>query len=288
MMNNSMSTKLSLVVCGGLYKWEGAIKIAKRCWKLASNNRFNFLVEIPKESLMAGYSICLLNRVRLIATGGMGSTACAVFDVTMNKWQKMRNLRTTRYLHASVCVGRHLFVFGGKTDVKSDEWTTSVECLNTDDKHGQWQPAPPMSAALLEPRTASLHTNVFLMGEECCDLYVFDAEKGTWSWQAQLPQNPGKHYRLAAGNGNVYTAGGEKRICWQYNFQTDAWAQLSISNLTHIKGALIFYQDTLLLLGGCHEHVEEYNTEHDTWTVAPYKLPDKLYHHYAFMTELPE
>ena len=61
-----------------------------------------------------------------------------------------------------------------------------------------------------------------------------------------------------------------------------------ITNNDAQMGALIFHKNSLLLLGGETENIEGYSAEKDTWVVAPYKLPEKLFLHYAFMMDLGE
>ena len=76
--------------------------------------------------------------------------------------------------------------------------------------------------------------------------------------------------------------------CWQYIISTDSWTKLSSPALRHGGGVMIFQQNSLLLLGGQYDHIEGYSTEADIWVEAPYKLPKRLYHHYAFMMDLGE
>ena len=78
------------------------------------------------------------------------------------------------------------------------------------------------------------------------------------------------------------------KICWQYNVWTNSWLKLSSPALRHYNGALIFHQNSLLLLGGLSENIEGYATKANIWAVAPYKLPEKLINHYAFMMDLGE
>ena len=165
------------------------------------------------------------------------------------------------------------------------EWSTSVEYLNTEHEHGVWQSAPPMPSALEYPKITNIETNVYLMGCNNPVVYLFDVIKKVWSQKAEMPQNPGLAFSIAASNANLYAAGGVRRICWQYNISTDSWAKLSSPALEHYNGALIFHQNSLLLLGGLTDNTEGYATEKDIWAVAPYKLPERLYCLYAFMMD---
>ena len=141
---------------------------------------------------------------------------------------------------------------------------------------------------LFFPKIAHLDSNVYLMGDKNPVLYLFDAMKELWNQKTEMPQNPLRGFRIAAGNGNLYAAGGETKTCWQYNCTIDSWTKLSSPALEHANAAMIFHQNSLLLLGGQREDIQGYATEADIWAVAPYKLPKKLLLHFAFMMDFGE
>ena len=144
-----------------------------------------------------------------------------------------------------------------------------------------------MPSVLAFPKIAELDTSVCLMGNSSRNLYLFDVLKKTWSQKTAMPQNLGGGFSIAAGSGNLYAAGGEMTECWRYTFSSDSWTMLSPPKMGHADGRLIFHQNSLLLLGGVKaDHIEGYATEKDIWAVAPYKLPEKLFHHHVFMVDL--
>ena len=163
-----------------------------------------------------------------------------------------------------------------------------MEYLNIEHEHEVWQSAPPMPSVLEYPKITNIDTNVYLMGDNNPLLYLFDVLKMVWSQKVEMPQNPGRGFSIAAGNSNLYAAGGEMMACWQFNVSTNSWAKLSSPAQKHYDGSLIFHQNSILLLGGRTENIEGYATEADIWAVAPYKLPEKLFVHYAFMMDLGE
>ena len=200
----------------------------------------------------------------------------------------MKNLNRQIHGHASVCILQHLFIFGGNMSMGSPlEWSTSVEYLNVEQEQGVWQSAPPMASALEYPKVTNIETDVYLMRNNPV-LCMFDVIKNGYSQNAEMPQNPGRCFSIAASNVNRYVAGDRMRACWQYNFSTDSWTKLSSPALKHYNGALIFHQNSLLLLGGQSDHIEGYAIGKNIWAVAPYKLPQKLCYHYAFMMDLGE
>ena len=202
-------------------------------------------------------SICYYDCKKLILTGGLHTDVCVMLDMSVKEWKRMTSLKRLRARHASVCIMQQLFIFGGDTLMRyPGKWSTSVEFLNIKQDHGVWQSAPPMPTALELLTITSIDTNVYLMGANNPVLYLFDVLKMVWSQKAEIPQSPGVCFSIAASNVNVYVAGGEMRACWQYNVSTDSWAKLSSPARRHYGGALLFHQNSLLLLGGITENVE--------------------------------
>ena len=280
--------KLTVAVFGGGYMRGENMYVNTSAWKLASEAQFVEITELPGDLLLSGPSICYYDWNKLILTGGQHTDVCVMFDMSTKKWKKMKNLQRQCARHASVCIMKQLFIFGGAMAMRAPwDWSTSVEYLNIEQEHGVWQSAPPMPSALESPQITSLDTNVYLMGINNPVLYLFDWMKKVWSQKAEMPQILGRGFSIASSNSNLYAAGGlQMRACWQYNFSTDSWTKLSSPALIHSGGALIFHQNSLLLLGGRTEHIEGYATEKNVWLMAPYKLPKKMFCHYAFMMDI--
>ena len=277
--------RLTVVVIGGSFKRGENLCHNTKVWKLGNERHFDNITEIPSDLLMRCPTICRYDLNKLILTGG----TCEMFDMSTTTWKKMKNLKHPRLGHASVCILQQLFLFGGVMSMRAAPgWCTSVEYLNIEQEHGVWLSSPPMPSVLELPKITYLATNVYLMGDDNPVLYLFDVMKKVWSQKAEMPQNPGRCFSIAAGNGSLYAAGGEMRVCWQYNISTDSWVKLSSPALRHIGGALIFHQNSLLLLGGLTENIEGYATKANIWAMAPYKVPEKLMNHYAFMMDLGE
>ena len=278
------------MIGGGTERSEGP-HVNTKCWKLRSETQFVEVTEIPHFVVTRGPSICYYDLRKLILTGGYSSDVCVILDTSTKKWKKMTNLKRQCRSHASECILQQLFIFGGTMSMRPPlEWSTTVEYLNIEQEHGVWQSAPGVPSALEYPKITKLDTNVYLMGDKNPVLYVFDVGKKSWREKAAVPQNPGKGFSIAAGNGSLYAVGGKREACleacWTYIISTDSWTKLSSPALIHSYGTLIFHQNSLLLLGGQHDHIEGYAIDEDIWAVAPYNLPEKLYCHYAFMMDL--
>ena len=281
--------KLTVVVIGGLFK-RGANYYGNTIgFKLGSETQFVEITDLPTKLLERRPSICFYDLRKLILTGGAHTDVCVMFDMSTKKWKKMKNLTEQRYGHVSVCILQQLVIFGGyKSKRAPQEWSACVEYLNIEPENGVWQSAPPMPSALVFLKITNFETSIYLMGDDNPDLYLFDVIKKVWSQKTPMPQNPGSGFSIAASNVNLYAVGGEMMACWSYTISTDSWITLSSPALMHAYGPLIFHQNSLLLLGGCYHHIEGYATEKDTWVVAPYRLPKRLFLHYAFMMDLGE
>ena len=235
--------KLSIVVIGGFVGRGGSLVANDRVRKLASETMLVEITEIHDHLLTHCPSICLYDWNKLIFTGGFRTEMYVMFDMTIKICKKIKSLRNRRNKHVSVCILQQLFVFGANiSNPSSPEWTKSVDFINIEQEHGTWQSAPPMPSALMFPKITTFDTNVYPMGDNNPILYVFDAMKKVWSQEKAIPQNPVIGFSIAAGNGNLYAAGGAIKICWQYNISTESWAKLLSPLQTHIKGALIFHQ----------------------------------------------
>ena len=281
--------RLTVVVLGGATK-RGEKKYGNtKGWKLASETQFVDVPEIPGDLLSHWPAICHYDWSKLILTGGHRAVICVMLDMSTKTWKKIKNLKRPRCRHVSVCILQQLFIFGGDTPKRASRprgWSASVEYLNIEQENHVWQSATSMPSALAVPKLTSLDTNVYLMGNNNPVLYVFDVLTKAWDQKTPMPQNPGRRFSIAAGNGNLYASGGKMMACWQYSVSTDSWTKLLSPALRHNNGALIFHQNSLLLLGGETEYIEGYATKQDIWAVAPYKLPEKLVGHYAFMMDL--
>ena len=282
--------KLTVVVIGGCIEFGENFFANQKGWKLATETQFVEITKLRGDLLKRGPSICYYDCNKLILTGGHPSDVCVMLDMSTKKFTKITNLKRLRVSHASVCIMQQLFIFGGVMPTGGPvEWSTSVEYLHMELEHGEWQSAQPMPSALVFPRITKPETNVYLMGSNNPVLYLFDVIKMVWSQKAEMPQNPGECFSTAASNVHLYVAGGETLTAsWQYNISTDSWLKLSSPAMKHYRGALIFHQNSLLLLGGQGDHVEGYSTQADMWVMAPYKLPEHLGGHYAFMMDLGE
>ena len=142
--------KLTVVVIGGGYERGEKTYSNTNVWKLGSETQFEEITEFPGGLLMTGPSICYYDWNKLILTGGHQTDACVMLDMSTKKWKKMNHLKRQSRFHASVCILQQLFIFGGDISMREPlEWSTSVEYLNIEQEHGEWQSAQPIPSALV-------------------------------------------------------------------------------------------------------------------------------------------
>ena len=170
--------KLTVAVIGGGFFRDEKLYFNTKVWKLATETQFVEITELPSDLLMRSPSICYNDWNKLILTGGVRTDVCVMLDMSIKKWTKMTNLGRLRSLHASVCIMQLVFIFGGDMSMKAPmEWLTSVEFLNIEQEHGEWQSAPPIPSVLKFPQITNLYYNVYLMGNDNPVLYLFDVMK---------------------------------------------------------------------------------------------------------------
>ena len=253
-------------------------------WKLNCRSKnFEEYTQIPQD-FKGTYSVCTCKDIGLILTGGYVS---AMYYVATGKWKNLTKLKSNRSDHASVCVQGELFIIGGDIRSPLSHWVSSVEWLQIDNKHAEWQDAPsvPSNHRPAPGSIVSLNSDVFHAGGR--QLYHFDPLRKVWSERSELP---GLYFdkddAMAAGDGHIYLVI-LSNGCHVYNISTDTWVKIPKQTLYHKGGALVFHQDKLILLGGLSSHIEEYDIEQSIWKTAPFKLPEDLYIPFAFMMDLP-
>ena len=93
---------------------------------------------------------------------------------------------------------------------------------------------------------------------------------------------------MCAACGNVYCAGGTRKLFYMYSIHNDCWSKPTPPLMLHNAGAFLCNDGSLLLIGGNSDDIEEYDVKEDTWKVVPYRLPHKLRCHFAFVIDLTE
>ena len=284
-------TECAPVVIGG----QVGNVVNSTCWKLAKGNRLVELCKIQSGEFGLCHSICQV-LLGFAVTGGFNSDLCMMFIIATMSWQKLPRLLTKRCSHGSICVKGVIYVLGGKP------WggkSTSVDFLPTDG--GQWQKGPDLSVAVNDPKVAELNGAVYLLDENTNQLFELNTEQSKWIKRAPIPLRftDCSGTSMISVNGQLCVAGGQHRICAFYVPEFDIWIHGNRPSYCHIYGALVPYNNKLLLLGGSSKflfmtfgtnEVEEYDINGRSWSGSKIKMPadtNLLHRHHAFILDVP-
>ena len=269
----------TIVIVGG----EEAGKVRPVCWKIDKSNEIVHLFDIPPKGLGSGFSVCASPQGFLI-TGGTGGPRCMMFITSTKSWVRLQDLLDQRRCHGSIYVKELLYVLGGY--IEHNKPSDSVDLMIM--KEGEWINGPQMPLPVKFPKVSNLSDSVYLLDEITNKLLHLDIDKKVWSQLASLSEK--KKYcvgvSMTSAGGRLLVAGGWHRICALYQPETNTWCTGQQPLWKHMYGAIVHYNDTILLLGGNYEdgtdEVEEYDIGADKWTVCSYKMPRKLHNHHAF------
>ena len=147
-----------------------------------------------------------------------------------------------------------------------------------------------MPIALDNPKVANADESVYLLDQNTGKLLHLDVNRKIWGTRAPFPRGGCYWSSMVSAQGKLFLAGGFDRVCGWYNMASNAWFMLQHPLKEHSYGALVDYDNTLLLLGGSFldgtDEVEEYDIEGDSWSMCHFRMPAKLYDHYALLLEV--
>ena len=272
-----------IVVVGGL---EGD-KVSPVCWKINQSNEVVHFCDIPDGDIAACFSVCKTPQ-GFIITGGVRSRLCMMFVAVTKSWIQLQKMLTVRRGHGSICIKEILYVFGGflGQNSKSSASVQSIVLKNSD-----WKNASEMPLAVKLPKVSSIDDIVYLLDAETSKkLLCLNVDEGTWSELAPIPvKKDCCGVGITSTQGCLFVAGGRSSICAWYNPKSNTWCTGQQPLYQHKYGALAYHKK-LLLIGGSvfngSDDVEEYDIEEDKWSVCSYKMPRKIYNHYAVVLNI--
>ena len=111
-------------------------------------------------------------------------------------------------------------------------------------------------------------------------------ESEVWSSKTSFPLNVLiAGVSMTSAHGRLYVAGGFSKVCAFYRPSTDTWCFVQPPLYEHSYGALVHFNNKLVLLGvnvDCGtDNVEEYNFGGGSRVVCNYKMPAQLAGHCA-------
>ena len=193
-------------------------------------------------------------------------------------------MRTKRHKHASSCIKEVIYVFGGWI---LNQYSNCVDYLVIGS--GNWQRGPDMPVAVENCKVAQLNGCVYLLDAgNSNQLLKLDPEKKVWIKCARLSGKMWRSVSMASVNGKLCVAGGKDACAW-YDPNTETWCRNQKPMKEHYGGSLVYYNNTLLLMGGQDNiDIEEYNTEVGSWTMRKMKMPAACRGHHAMVLNIPQ
>ena len=256
----------------------GEDEIYRVCMKLNSSNQFEDVEGILVSYdgiLKSGQSVCQIP-MGIAVTGGRHSNMCKIFVASLKSWCYKPNMRIQRMDHASICVKNMIQVFGGCQSAAKK----TVDYLPIKGKN--WLSGPDLPIPMLRPKVSNIEENVYLLDDFSKALLKLDMKQKKWISCASLPE--GKRVSLVSARGLLFAVG-IGIFAW-YIPGTDTWCMGNRPLHNHLNGALTFYQNKLLLLGGRFtEDIEEYDITNNTWSMCSYKMPLILEDHFALILD---
>ena len=163
-------------------------------------------------------------------------------------------------------------MFGGFIAGYSSATVHSLE-LN----RGTWTEETGLPVVVCFPEVAKVQNNIFLFDVETNQLLKMGARTKRWSYRTKLPKERCWGVRMISHDTKLLVAGGNRRICAEYDPKTDEWCLLTSPSLEHHLGALVACGENVYLIGGGGEdRIEEYNVQTKTWAICAQKVPKKL------------
>ena len=276
----------TLVILGG----EVDNTVNNECWKVTKSG-IQKLFEIPI-GITYHTSVCKIPE-GFAYTGGEDSKTCKVFISAKRSWFRLQDMKEARHSHGTTYMNGLLLVIGGCLGQKSSikQRCTSVHSMVLEG--GDWRNEPDLPLAVECPKVSDIVDDVYLLDAlNTNQLYKREKGEHVWNKKASLPVDaPSYCAGMTSAQGKLFVAGGRLQICAWYNPEIDTWCLGEKPLGVHMHGALAYHNERLLLLGGGWKEgtddVEEYDIERGTWSMCSYKMPAKLYDHYALVLDMP-
>jgi hypothetical protein len=291
--NSSNLLNPTLIIAGG----EIELKVNQICFKLnETSKQMERLCKVPFE-MQLDHSVCEAPD-GFVVTHSQG--VCFRFIASRNKWYRLPTYRLhgDRTAHGLICVGDVLYAIGGRIEDYISKYVDFLKMLvprNRDPRIMAWERGTDLPIAVVLPKVAALGPDIFLLDEATRALFQIDLMMTQRAWR---PKAPVPHEYIwgscmVAHNGRLYLAG-TNLFAW-YTPDTDDWVMGSDLNKPlrkHMYGAMVVYNDKLVLLGGKSyfygtDDVEEYDTETGKWSLCEWKMPESLCCHQALVLDLP-
>ena len=243
-------------------------------WRLHPPLSVSKFCTVPDEQVKECRSYCETSQGFAISGGtGRKGKDCVMYVGDTNEWIPLANLLVERHYHASLFVNNLLFIFGGYVD---SVWSSSVHYL---DESGKWQETENIPEKAGLPEVASIGKDVYLLEPVNSNkLFKMNTDTKKWSRKQtlQVDNRDGAHgaRMIRINDDKLCVVGGFAKILAWYTPSTDTWVHGTNPQLSHIGGAVVLHQKSILILGGSYEKkVERYDMESGEWSMCDWELP---------------
>ena len=288
-IGKSQKPRSAMYIAGG-HDCSRGDAVNQEIWIANGSRTMEKLCDNPYNHLDIGHSICETPN-GFALTGGHGSSAtlCIVYHALTKSWRRMSDMLLKREYHASVYVNGTLLVLGGcavdpETEIKRPTHSVNVLLIEND----TWERGPNLPFPTDSSQVTELDGKIYLLDQASHSLLHLDRESEVWSSKTSFPLNVFiAGVSMTSGHGRLYVAGGFSKVCAFYRPLADTWCFMQPPLYKHNYGALVHFNNKLVLLGGnAHsgtDKVEEYNFGGGSWVVCNYKMPAHLAGHCAVM-----
>ena len=252
-MGESKQLRPTLCIAGGHDCSTDDYAVNREVWIVNKSSEIKKLCDVPYNPFRRGHSFCEIPN-GFALTGGTGSSLCAVYNTLTKSWRRMSNMLNERARHASICVKSTLLVLGGLEPYAGHGRAISV---STDSVHAlslendAWEYGPDLPLTMIFPKVTELDGNLYVLDQNSHSLLYLDVESQVWSSKTSFPLGVLiAGVSMTSAHGRLYVAGGPEKVCAFYRPATDTWCTTQPPLYTHIHGALVHFDNKLVLLGG--------------------------------------
>lgn len=163
-------------------------KIEVLCYSFRHDNKFKFST-LPVEPGPC-FAVCILNRDIYISGGYNQQNLMLHFNTEHNTWTECKQMKTERWSHSMVAVGKHLYLLGGTS--RTNETLSSIEKF--DPETGMYEEVGQLEVPVSSMTAAVFGTKIITFGGKLRDrnsasvIQFFDVSNKTKGVLGNLPE----------------------------------------------------------------------------------------------------
>ncbi len=247
-----------------------------------------------KKLHLSSRNACVVGEAIVFTGGAVNkfSKQCWKISLQTLQWARLPDLNVARVDHAAVCVGKQIYVLGGRgCDYQPLQ---SVEYL--DEQAGAWCMASDMPIPLNCPLAVNYNNCIYVFGGRIGgyddppsgETFVLETDTKAWSRKTKMPKT-GDSVSSLLKREKIYLQGrlefsGYDSEDYSYYFmaydpEKDQWHTLSCPSYVECLRCSVVWKERILSYGFSEliedNLLEQYNPDTDTWSVWEHQLPNK-------------